>query len=65
MFLSYNYGATLTLGNALKKDFSLISGDSTQRAFPSRDFAVKLAMWLKVRMVSVFVCRLGYRMFGR
>ena len=64
MFLSYNYGATLTLGNALKKDFSLISGDSTQRAFPSRDFAVKLAIWLEVRMV-LFVCRLGYRMFGR
>ncbi|PIL25499.1 hypothetical protein GSI_13390 [Ganoderma sinense ZZ0214-1] len=55
---SCDFGNTgLTLGDALKKDFSRISVDGTKRAFPSHNCAAKLAFWLVFKLGSDFRSR--------
>ncbi|KAI1784680.1 hypothetical protein LXA43DRAFT_1041395 [Ganoderma leucocontextum] len=49
---SCDFGGILTLGDALKKDFSQISRDSASRAFPSNHFAGKMAFWHLVRIFN-------------
>ncbi|KAI1784681.1 hypothetical protein LXA43DRAFT_1101125 [Ganoderma leucocontextum] len=54
---SCDFGSTLTLGDALKKHLSQISGDSSSRAFPSHTCAAKLAFWLEFDLGSDFGSR--------